>query len=57
VRDVVLQTYLRDSDRAYILTGSRYHVAAGDGGPRLNAQQQLLELYTSAAAADNAADF
>ena len=57
VRDVVLQTYLQDTDRAYILTGSRYHVAAGDGGLRLNAQQLLLEWYTSAAAADNAADF
>ena len=56
VRDVVLQTYLQDTDRAYILSGNRYHAAAG-GGPRLNAQQRLLEWYTSAAAADNAADF
>ena len=53
VRDVVLQTYLQDTDRAYLLTGSRYHVAAVDGGPRLNAQQLLLEWYTSAAAAGN----
>jgi polyphosphate kinase len=56
VRDVVLQTYLQDTDRAYILTGSRYRVADG-GGPRLNAQQLLLEWYTSAAAAGNTADF
>jgi polyphosphate kinase len=56
VRDIVLQTYLQDTDRAYILTGSRYHVAASDG-PRLNAQQLLLEWYTSAAAAGNSADF
>lgn len=56
VRDVVLQTYLQDTDRAYILTGSRYHVAAGDEGARLNAQQLLLEWYASAAAPDNAAD-
>jgi len=52
----VLQTYLQDTDRAYILNGSRYHVAAG-GGPSLNAQQLLLEWYTSAAAAGNIADF
>jgi polyphosphate kinase len=57
VRDVVMQTYLQDTDRAYLLTGSRYHVAAGDSGPRLNAQQLLLEWYTSAAATDSAADF
>ncbi len=56
VRDIVLQTYLQDTDRAYILTGSRYHVAASDG-PRFNAQQLLLEWYTSAAAAGNSADF
>jgi polyphosphate kinase len=56
VRDVVLQTYLQDTDRAYILNGSRYHVAPGNGGPRLNAQQMLLELYTSAAAVDRASD-
>jgi hypothetical protein len=56
VREVVLQTYLQDTDRAYILTGSRYRVADG-GGPRLNAQQLLLEWYTSAAAAGNTADF
>ena len=52
VRDVVLATYLQDTDRAYILTGSRYDTAAGDGSPRVNAQQQLLEWYTSAAAVD-----
>jgi polyphosphate kinase len=57
VRDIVLQTYLQDTDRAYILTGNRYHVAAGDGDTRLNAQQLLLEWYSSAAAADSAADF
>jgi polyphosphate kinase len=56
VRDVVLQTYLQDTDRAYILNGSRYHVAAAEDGPRLNAQQQLLEWYTSAAATDSAAE-
>jgi polyphosphate kinase len=55
VRDVVPQTYLQDTDRAYILNGSRYHVAAGDR-PRLNAQQLLLDWYTSAPAADSAAD-
>src|SRR5262245_13934623 len=57
VRDVVLQTYLQDTDRAYLLTGSRYQVAAADSGPRLNAQQVLLDSYTSAATSDNAADF
>jgi polyphosphate kinase len=47
VRDVVLATYLQDTDRAYVLNGSRYEAASGDGGPRVNAQQQLLEWYTS----------
>jgi polyphosphate kinase len=57
VRDVVLQTYLQDTDRAYILAGNRYHVATADGSPRLNAQQLLLEWYTSTASPDSAADF
>jgi len=56
IRDIVLQTYLQDTDRAYILNGNRYLVAAGEGGPRLNAQQMLLELYTSVAVVDRAGD-
>ncbi len=56
IRDIVLQTYLQDTDRAYILNGNRYLVAAGEGGPRLNAQQMLLELYTSVAVVDSAGD-
>ena len=47
IRDVVLDAYLRDSDRAYILTGSRYEPATSDGASRVNAQQELLAWYTS----------
>ena len=47
IRDVVLDAYLRDSDRAYVLTGDRYEPAATDPASRVNAQQELLAWYTS----------
>jgi polyphosphate kinase len=58
LRDVVLEAYLRDTDRAYVLTGDRYVAPRAVGDERVDAQQQLLELYTSArSAADESGDF
>ena len=34
IRDVVLDAYLRDTDRAYVLSGSRYEPAAPAWPPR-----------------------
>ena len=48
IRAVVLDAYLRDTDRAYVLSGSRYEAAAPGPAPRMNAQQKLLEWYTAA---------
>ena len=58
LRDVVLDAYLRDTDRAYVLTDGQYVGAnATPGAPRMNAQQLLLERYTSPQAApDDAAE-
>jgi polyphosphate kinase len=47
IRDVVLDAYLRDSDRAYVLTGNRYVPVASTPEARVNAQEQLLAWYTS----------
>lgn len=47
IRDVVLDAYLRDSDRAYVLTGNRYDPATSEPGARVNAQQELLAWYIS----------
>jgi polyphosphate kinase len=47
LRDVVLDAYLRDNDRAYVLTDSKYLPAQRrEGEPRISAQQLLLERYT-----------
>jgi polyphosphate kinase len=46
IRDVVLDTYLRDTDRATVLVGSQYRPAASDAdAPRINAQETLLGRY------------
>ena len=48
LRDVVLDAYLRDTDRAYVLADDRYvRTAAIPGESRVNAQQLLLDGYTS----------
>jgi len=47
IRTVALDAYLRDTERSYVLNGDRYEVASADGGPSLNAQQFLLEWYTT----------
>ena len=59
LREVVLDAYLHDTDRAYVLTDGRYVGAnATPGAPRLSAQQLLLERYTSPQSApEDAAEF
>ena len=47
VRDMVLDAYLRDTERAYTLRGSAYAAATVDEASRSNAQEELLEWYTS----------
>ena len=44
---VVLDTYLRDTDRAYVLAGDRYEAADKAGGEAFSAQQFLLDFYRS----------
>jgi polyphosphate kinase len=47
LRDVVLDAYLRDNERAYVLEGARYVPAPADAdAARVGAQQLLLEWYT-----------
>ena len=46
IRDVVLDAYLSDSDAAYLLEETRY-VRSTNAPVRVNAQQQLLDWYTS----------
>jgi polyphosphate kinase len=48
IRDVVLDAYLRDSDRAYTLRDGEYRrVGRSDGEPPLNAQEFLIDWYTA----------
>jgi polyphosphate kinase len=48
IRDVVLDAYLRDTDRAYVLVNGEYQKAApSEDGSRLSAQQLLLDWYRS----------
>ena len=48
IRDVVLDAYLRDTDRAYVLVNGEYQKAApSEEGSRVSAQQLLLEWYQS----------
>ncbi|MGE3177807.1 MAG: polyphosphate kinase 1 [Vicinamibacterales bacterium] len=48
IRQVVLDTYLRDTDRAYVLHGDRYTRATPtQGEARMSAQDALLTWYTT----------
>ena len=47
IRTVVLDAYLRDTDRAYVLAGDRYEPADTAGGEAFSAQQFLLDFYRS----------
>jgi polyphosphate kinase len=54
IRSVVLNTYLRDTERAYVLDGDRYERAAAGDGLRVNAQEELLEWYAASRIRDDA---
>ena len=45
LRSIVLDAYLRDCDRAYVLTGPRYERACDRAGEPFSAQQFLLDWY------------
>jgi polyphosphate kinase len=50
VRRVVLETYLRDTERAYVIAGDRYErIRSAENEPGVSAQDALLAWYTSAA--------
>ena len=48
IRDVVLDAYLRDSDRATLQVDGTYQPVPAPSGPRLSAQQMLLDWYNAA---------
>ena len=54
IRSTVLETYLQDTERAYLLDGLQYRRPESDG-PRVNAQETLLAWYTAAPMADDMA--
>jgi polyphosphate kinase len=55
IRSVVLDTYLRDTERAYVLEGDRYeHAAPPPDGRTVDAQEQLLHWYASSRIRDEA---
>lgn len=55
IREVVLEAYLRDNDRAYVLNAEGYHRLTGgpDDAPR-SAQEWLLDWYTRPTGDDEA---
>jgi len=55
IRSTVLDTYLRDTDRAYILDGDRYERAdPGSEERRVDAQEELLRWYAASVIRDDA---
>jgi polyphosphate kinase len=53
MREVIFDAYLRDTDRAYVLTDRRYErVQPAPPAPRFNAQEYLLTWYANASADD-----
>lgn len=56
-RDVVLDAYLRDNDRAYTLVDTEYTpTVAARGEPRVSAQDYLMEWYTTLARTQDEAE-
>lgn len=47
LRDVVLKTYLQDTDRAMVLDSAGHYERPGGAGTSVNSQRVLLEHYTS----------
>ena len=54
IRSVVLDTYLRDTDRAYLLCSDRYEHAEPTNGIHVNAQEELLQWYAASRIRDDA---
>ncbi len=54
LRSVVLDTYLRDTDRAYVLHGDEYERATALDGRHVNAQEELLHWYAASRIRDDA---
>ncbi len=54
IRSVVLDTYLRDTERAYVLQGERYERACAGDGPRVNSQEELLAWYAASRTPEDA---
>ncbi len=53
LRDVILDAYLRDTDRASVLIDRKYVPAAAEpDAPRINAQRLLLDWYSAAPTED-----
>ena len=48
--------YLRDTDRAYVLTGNRYEPAAAGAEQCVNAQQELIDWYASRPSSPDSGD-
>ena len=47
IRGTVLEMYLRDTERAYLLRNDRYEPAVADGGAPVNAQEALMAWYAT----------
>jgi polyphosphate kinase len=54
IRSVVLDTYLRDTERAYVLQGDRYERATAGNDPHVNAQEALVQWYAASRIRDDA---
>ena len=52
IRGVVLDTYLRDTERAYTLDGDRYQRVHADDAGRVDSQEELMAWYAIAPATD-----
>jgi polyphosphate kinase len=58
LHDVVLDAYLRDTDRAYVLADEKYLPATpAQDQLRMSAQQTLLDYYTARTAREDSAEF
>ena len=54
IRSIILDTYLRDTDRAYVLQGDQYERAIAADGHHVNAQEELLNWYAASRIRDDA---
>jgi polyphosphate kinase len=54
IRTTVLEAYLQDTERAYLLDGVHYRPPDAGAGPHVNAQDALLAWYTAAPLQDRA---